>query len=45
LPELRKLGFRVILDNFLEERGVIRHDAQRLARRLMKEFLASSPAK
>ncbi len=39
LPELQKLGFRVVLDNLLEEHGVIRHNARRLARLLLEEFL------
>ena len=42
LPELQKLGFRVVLDNLLEEHGVIRHNARRLARLLVEEFLLSS---
>jgi uncharacterized cofD-like protein len=45
LPELKKLGFRVILDHLLEEHGVIRHNSQRLARLLVEEFLTSSPAR
>ncbi|HVS89295.1 MAG TPA: YvcK family protein [Candidatus Acidoferrum sp.] len=40
LPELYKLGFRVVLDNLLEEHTVIRHNSQRLARRLLEEFLS-----
>jgi uncharacterized cofD-like protein len=38
LPELHKLGCRVILDNLLDERGVIRHNHNRLARLLLEEF-------
>jgi uncharacterized cofD-like protein len=41
LPELHKLGFRVVLDNLLEEHTVIRHNSQRLARRLLEEFLSA----
>ncbi|GAC1661610.1 MAG: hypothetical protein NVS9B4_14070 [Candidatus Acidiferrum sp.] len=41
LRELRKLGFRVILDNLLEEHGVIRHNHKRLTRLLLKEFLSA----
>jgi uncharacterized cofD-like protein len=41
LPELQKLGYRVVLDNLLEEHGVIRHDPRRLARLLLEEFLSS----
>jgi len=40
LPELQTLGYRVILDNLLEEHGVIRHNPRRLARLLVEEFLA-----
>jgi uncharacterized cofD-like protein len=36
---LQKLGFRVILDNLLEEHGVIRHNTRRLSRLLLEEFL------
>jgi uncharacterized cofD-like protein len=39
LPALQKLGFRVILDNLLEEHGVIRHHTRRLSRLLLEEFL------
>src|SRR6266851_4628667 len=39
LPELQKLGFRVILDNLLEEHAVIRHNTRRLSRLLLEEFL------
>jgi len=42
LPELQKLGFRVVLDNLLEEHGVIRHNSRRLAKLLVEEFLLSS---
>jgi len=40
LPELQKLGYRVVLDNLLEEHGVIRHNPPRLARLLLEEFLS-----
>lgn len=39
LDALQKLGYRVILDNLLEEHGVIRHNSTRLARLIMEEFL------
>jgi uncharacterized cofD-like protein len=42
LPEtapLQKLGLRVVLDDLLEEHGVIRHDPRRLARLLLNEFV------
>ncbi|MGC2529622.1 MAG: YvcK family protein [Candidatus Acidiferrum sp.] len=42
LPELQKLGYRVILDNLIEENGVIRHNPRRIARLLLEEFLSSS---
>jgi uncharacterized cofD-like protein len=41
LPELYKIGFRVVLDNLLEEHAVIRHNSQRLARLLLEEFLSA----
>jgi uncharacterized cofD-like protein len=39
LKTLQGLGFRVILDNLLEEHGVIRHHTKRLSRLLLEEFL------
>ncbi len=39
LSILQKLGFRVILDNLLEEHSVIRHNTRRLSRLLLEEFL------
>ena len=39
LPALQRLGFRVILDNLLEEHGVIRHNSRRLSRLLLEKFL------
>src|SRR5467141_235091 len=39
LPALQKLGFRVILDNLLEEHGVLRHNTRRFSRLLLEEFL------
>jgi uncharacterized cofD-like protein len=39
VPALQKLGFRVILDNLLEEHGVLRHNTRRLSRLLLEEFL------
>jgi uncharacterized cofD-like protein len=42
LPALQQLGFRVILDNLLEEHGVIRHHTRRLSRLLLEEFLDPS---
>ena len=43
LGELQKQGYCVVLDNLLEEHGVIRHNPARLARLLQEEFL--SPAR
>ncbi|HYL64593.1 MAG TPA: YvcK family protein [Candidatus Methylomirabilis sp.] len=40
VPEIQKLGYRLILDNLLEEHGVIRHNPRRLARLLLEEFLS-----
>jgi uncharacterized cofD-like protein len=42
IPELQKLGYRVVLDNLLEEHGVIRHNPARLARLLLEEFLSGT---
>jgi uncharacterized cofD-like protein len=42
IPDLQKLGYRVVLDNLLEEHGVIRHNPARLARLLLEEFLSGS---
>jgi uncharacterized cofD-like protein len=39
---LQELGLRSILDNLLEEHGVIRHNPRRLARLLLEEFLSRS---
>jgi uncharacterized cofD-like protein len=40
LQNLQKLGYRVVLDNLLEEHGVIRHNPARLARLVLEEFIA-----
>lgn len=40
IRELQALGYRVVLDNLLEEHGVIRHNPERLAHLLLEEFLA-----
>jgi hypothetical protein len=34
-----KMNVRLIADNLLEERGVLRHNSARLARLLVEEFL------
>ena len=38
---LQKLGYRVILDNLLEEHGVLRHNPAALSQLLFEEFLSS----
>jgi uncharacterized cofD-like protein len=43
--ELQKLGLRVILDDLLEEHGVIRHNSRRLTRLLLDEFVAGRAAR
>ena len=40
IADLQKLGYRVVLDNLLEEHGVLRHNPRRLARLLLEEFLS-----
>lgn len=44
IPDLQKLGYRVVLDNLLEEHGVIRHNPGRLAKLVLEEFLSGSRA-
>ncbi len=39
VPALQRLGFRVILDDLLEEHAVIRHHTRRLSRLLLEQFL------
>jgi uncharacterized cofD-like protein len=39
LPELQRMGVRCLLDNLLEEHGVVRHNAQRLSQLLIEEFI------
>jgi uncharacterized cofD-like protein len=39
LPELRRMGVRVLLGDLLEERNVIRHDSARLAKLLLEAFV------
>jgi uncharacterized cofD-like protein len=40
LRDLQKLGYRVVLDNLLDEHGVIRHNSGRLSQLLFEEFLS-----
>jgi uncharacterized cofD-like protein len=37
--ELQRMGVRCLLDNLLEEHGVVRHDSMRLAQLLIEEFV------
>jgi uncharacterized cofD-like protein len=37
--ELQRLGVRCLLDNLLEEHGVVRHNAERLSQLLLEEFV------
>jgi uncharacterized cofD-like protein len=39
LDELQSLGLRCVLDHLVDEQHVVRHDAARLARLLMEEFI------
>jgi uncharacterized cofD-like protein len=39
LDELQEMGLRVVLDNLIEENGVARHNASRLTKLLLEEFL------
>ena len=39
LPELRKMGLRVVTGDLLFQRGVVRHDQARLAKLLMEHFV------
>ncbi|HWF13662.1 MAG TPA: YvcK family protein [Candidatus Acidoferrales bacterium] len=43
LPDLQRMGVRCLLDNLLEEHGVVRHDAQRLSQLLIEEFIERQP--
>lgn len=43
LDELQKLGVRCIFDHLVEEDGVVRHDAARLTRLLLEEFVERQP--
>lgn len=44
IPDLHSLGVRCLLDNLLEEHGVVRHNAPRLAQLLIEEFVERHPA-
>jgi uncharacterized cofD-like protein len=41
IQDLQRLGVRCLLDNLLEEHGVVRHNAARLSQLLIEEFVES----
>jgi uncharacterized cofD-like protein len=41
--ELQRMGLRCMFDSLIEAHGVIRHDAKRLARLLLEEFVQKRP--
>jgi uncharacterized cofD-like protein len=41
--QLEKMGLRCIADNILEQHGKVRHNGKRLARLLLREFIAKRP--
>jgi uncharacterized cofD-like protein len=43
VQDLQRVGVRCLLDNLLEEYGVVRHDATRLAQLLIEEFVERRP--
>ena len=43
LPGLQRLGLRCVFDDLVEEDGVVRHDAARLTRLLLEEFVHRRP--
>jgi uncharacterized cofD-like protein len=43
LPELQRMGVRCLLDDLLEEHGVVRHNATRLSQLLIEEFVERRP--
>jgi uncharacterized cofD-like protein len=44
IQELQRLGVRCLLDNLLEEHGVVRHNSARLAQVVIEEFVGRRPA-
>lgn len=44
VPALQRLGVGVMLDDLVEEDGVVRHNTARLARLLLEEFILRHPA-
>ena len=43
VAELQRMGLRCVSDDLLEQHGVVRHDARRLARLVLREFIAKHP--
>jgi len=43
IQDLQRLGVRCLLDNLLEEHGVVRHDAARLSQLLIEELSSAVP--
>jgi len=43
IAELQRMGMRCVFDDLLEVHGVVRHDADRLAKLLLDEFVAKRP--
>ena len=43
LPELQRMGVRCLLDDLLEEHGLVRHNASRLSQLLIEEFVERRP--
>ena len=43
--ELQAIGVRCLLDNLLEEHGVVRHDSARLSQLLIEEFVERKPGR
>ena len=43
IQDLQRIGVRCLLDNLLEEHGVVRHDAARLSQLLIEEFVERRP--
>ena len=45
MGELQAIGVRCLLDDLLEEHGVVRHDSERLSKLLIEEFVERKPAR
>jgi 2-phospho-L-lactate transferase/gluconeogenesis factor (CofD/UPF0052 family) len=43
IRDLQRVGVRCLLDNLLEEHGVVRHNSARLAQVLIEEFVERRP--